>query len=372
MRWRALPSQYSSWEGAALWPPYTLWLWVVMVHRAPKPGPWDLSGPALQWHGSCLCVDSLVSRAEGHLSWNTAWQYLASALFELTAVYFANTLRKHLTFCLSLIKFMSLMKLMGEFLPLVNSVAQGTRQAFKKHKPREVVNEWVVRSLEKTLLLLWMHFSKMGRWDPTCELHTNTQPPCRCLFTLTHFLSCKSEARRGWFLIISWPVRWQSLSNWMIVYCSVTIATSNWAHVKLQASCLEKSIFFFKSHTRTLMGLVRARELSKSSALSQWRPLPNARSYPADCSGPEDSLVNLSCSHFPTVFTELGFLSGNKMVQIWVGCYGNCIRSLMLSIFHRWQLLCNEAPVGRGCLFITSWNHLLEKTKFTTKSQYGS
>lgn len=165
---------------------------------------------------------------------------------ELTAVYFANTLRKHLTFCLSLIKFMSLMKLMGEFLALVNSVAQGTRQAFKKHKPREVVNEWVVRSLEKTLLLLWMHFSKMGRWDPTCELHINTQPPCRCLFTyetVTHFLTCKSEARRGWFLIISWPVRWQSLSNWMIVYCSVTIATSNWAHVKLQASCLEKSIF---------------------------------------------------------------------------------------------------------------------------------
>lgn len=75
---------------------------------------------------------------------------------------------------------------------------------------------------------------------------------------------------------------------------------------------------------------VRAEELSKSSALSQWRPLPNARSYPADCLGPEDSLVNLSCSHFPTVFTELGFLSVNKMVQIWVGCYGNCIRSLAL------------------------------------------
>lgn len=75
---------------------------------------------------------------------------------------------------------------------------------------------------------------------------------------------------------------------------------------------------------------VRAKELSKSSALSQWRPLPNARSYPADCLGPEDSLVNLSCSHFPTVFTELGFLSVNKMVQIWVGCYGNCIRSLAL------------------------------------------
>lgn len=77
---------------------------------------------------------------------------------------------------------------------------------------------------------------------------------------------------------------------------------------------------------------VRAEELSKSSALSQWRPLPNARSYPADCLGPEDSLVNLSCSHFPTVFTELGFLSVNKMVQIWVGCYGNCIRSLALHL----------------------------------------
>lgn len=76
------------------------------------------------------------------------------------------------------------------------------------------------------------------------------------------------------------------------------------------------------------MGPVTSKELlNKSSALSQWRPLPNARSYPADCLGPKDSLVNLSCSHFPTVFTELGFLSVNKTVQIWVGCHGNCIRS---------------------------------------------
>lgn len=56
------------------------------------------------------------------------------------------------------------------------------------------------------------------------------------------------------------------------------------------------------------MGPVRSEELNKSFALSQWRPLPNARSHPADCLGPEDSLVNLSCSDFPTVFTELGFL----------------------------------------------------------------
>lgn len=48
------------------------------------------------------------------------------------------------------------------------------------------------------------------------------------------------------------------------------------------------------------------------------------------------------------------------------------VSGALRSIFLCWQFLCNEAPVGRGCLFITSRNHLLKKTKFTMKSQASS
>lgn len=96
------------------------------------------------------------------------------------------------------------------------------------------------------------------------------------------------------------------------------------------------------------MGPVRSKELNKSSALSQWRPLPNARSYPADCLGPADSLVNLSCSYFPTVFTQLGFLSVNKTDQSWLVAMVTISGPSGLSIFLCWQLCVLNSLWGVG------------------------
>ena len=116
------------------------------------------------------------------------------------------------------------------------------------------------------------------------------------------------------------------------------------------------------------MGPVRSKEFNKSSALSQWRPLPNARSYPADCLRPEDSLVNLSCSYLPTVFTEPGFLSVNKMDQIWVGCHGDCIRSLWALYLPLLTSSVQWTPCGMWVPpSINLWNHLPKNVKFVTK-----
>lgn len=193
--------------------------------------------------------------------------------------------------------------------------------------------------LKRLLLLLLVQFSetlfvlitkeKMGHH--TCELYVNTQADSRTYFHICKmwsiFLSGKSEItscllysfltshvmkkKMGMerLFIVVWPLPLQTEFMW-------NFRPPVWRRV------------IFLSHTRSEMGPLRSKKLNKSSALSQWRPLPNARSYPADCLGPEDSLVNLNCSYIPTVFTELGFLSVNKMDQIWVGCHGDCIKSL--------------------------------------------